>query len=57
MAKTGTKLQGIMGTNSCLAHLMFSYWRGKSYTAMEEHAYCFFNGYNILKIEKEIYVH
>ena len=41
MAKTGAKLQGIMGTNFCLAHLMFSYLRGKSYIAMEENAYCF----------------
>ena len=31
--KTGTKLQGIMGSNCC--HLLFNYWRGKSYIAME----------------------
>ena len=35
---------------------MFSYLRGKSYIAIEENAYCFFSGYEFLKIEKEIYV-
>ena len=34
VTKTGNKLQGIMGSNCC--HLLFNYWRGKSYIAMEE---------------------
>ena len=32
--KTGTKMQGIMGSNCC--HLLFNYWRGTSYIAMQE---------------------
>ena len=32
--KTGTKLQGIMGSNCC--HLLFNYWRCTSYIAMQE---------------------
>ena len=36
---------------------MFSYSRGKSYIAMGENVCCLiFNGYEFLKIEKEIYV-
>ena len=40
VARTGTKLQGIMGSNF-FSHLMFSDWRGKSYTAMQETEYCY----------------
>ena len=39
MAKTGTKLQGIMGSNCC--HLLLNYWRGKSYIGMQENEYCY----------------
>ena len=38
MAKTGTTLQGIMGSD---CHLLFNYWRGKSYIAMLENEYCY----------------
>ena len=34
VARTGTKLQGVMG--STFSHFLFSYWRGKSYIAMQE---------------------
>ena len=39
MAKSGTKLQSIIGSNFC--HLLFSNWRGKSYIAMWENVYCY----------------
>ena len=40
VTKTGTKMQGIMGSNCC--HLLFNYWRGKSYIAMQENELIWF---------------
>ena len=52
MTKTGTNLQGIKF--QFFSHLMFSHWRGKSYTAMQETEYCYSVDMNSRKLNRKV---
>ena len=54
MAKIGTDLQCIMGSNMSFFHLMFSHWGGKSYIAMQETEYCYYVHMNSGKLNSKV---